>query len=50
MGSKEIFAEAVEVNKDTVETNKETVDVADAEFQRKRMEKGKVHTVDESSE
>ena len=43
VGSQEIFAEAVETNKDTVETNQDTVDVADAEFQRKRVEKGKVH-------
>jgi hypothetical protein len=47
---RKFFAEAVETNKDTVETNKDIVDVADAEFQRKRIEKGKVHNFEESSE
>jgi predicted RND superfamily exporter protein len=43
VGSPEIFAEAVEINKETVERHQDTVDVADVEFQRKRVEKGKVH-------
>ena len=50
VGTKEIFVEAVKTHKDTVETHEETVDVADAEFQRKRIKKGKVHIVNESSE
>jgi hypothetical protein len=50
VGSKEIFPKAVETHKVTVETVTDVMDVADAEFQRKRVEKGKVQVVDESSE